>query len=457
MLALMLGLGLGISIFLTPLRAQQPFTKLRVLLILDCSYSMYSNWGQETRMDIAKRKISQFIDSVSKLPNIELGLRCYGHTTLYKPDRNCEDTRLEIPFGKGIETANPIKKRIKSLEPMGTTPIAYSIGQAAYDFPKADDYRNLILLITDGLEECQGNPCYISQELQNKGIITKPYIIGLNVPLQDQAQLGCIGRYFNADAPDAFLPAMYAAFSDMAFATTAQVFLLDEQQQPTESDVLMTFTDEQGYERYNWIHSLNALGTPDTLILNPLYNYSIRIHTLPPVISKKNSIITGRHNIIPIAVPQGSLQLDISGAPIWFTPSAVIHVAGQSDFVNVQAFQSSVKYLKGLYDVEILTLPRLYAKGVTIESRKIKHLEIPASGAITFVKAKPGSFTLFVVEQTMPRWIHTLKNEEGEELVFLLPGTYRMVYQFQNQNRIEGSKTIDFTVQSGIQKRIQIN
>ncbi|MFZ9549457.1 MAG: vWA domain-containing protein, partial [Bacteroidia bacterium] len=172
--------------------------------------------------------------------------------------------RLEIPFGKGIETANPIKKRIKSLEPMGTTPIAYSIGQAAYDFPKADDYRNLILLITDGLEECQGNPCYISQELQNKGIITKPYIIGLNVPLQDQAQLGCIGRYFNADAPDAFLPAMYAAFSDMAFATTAQVFLLDEQQQPTESDVLMTFTDEQGYERYNWIHSLNALGTPDT-------------------------------------------------------------------------------------------------------------------------------------------------------------------------------------------------
>jgi len=32
-----------------------------------------------------------------------------------------------------------------------------------------------------------------------------------------------------------------------------------------------------------------------------------------------------------------------------------------------------------------------------------------------------------------------------------------MVYQFQNQNRIEGSKTIDFTVQSGIQKRIQIN
>jgi len=47
MLALMLGLGLGISIFLTPLRAQQPFTKLRVLLILDCSYSMYSNWGHK--------------------------------------------------------------------------------------------------------------------------------------------------------------------------------------------------------------------------------------------------------------------------------------------------------------------------------------------------------------------------------------------------------------------------
>lgn len=453
----MLGLLMGLVCFLSSLKAQATPLKLRVLLILDCSFSMYSNWGQETRMDIAKRKLSQFIDSVSKLPNIQLGLRCYGHTTLYKPDRNCEDTRLEIPFARGIENAERIKKRITSLEPMGTTPIAYSIGQSASDFPNHDDYRNIILLITDGLEECQGNPCAVSQELQSKGIITKPYIIGLNVSLTDQAQLGCIGRYFNADAPDSFLPALYAAFSDMAYATTAQVYLLDEQNHATETDVLMTFTDEQDVERYNWIHSLNAWGTPDTLILNPSYKYKICIHTLPPVISKQNSIIQGTHNIIPVAVPQGSLQLDILGSPIWFTPSAVIHLQNQSEILNVQGFGTCVKYLKGLYDIEILTLPRLNVKDVTLESRKVKHIQIPASGAMTMIKSKPGSYTLFVLENAMPRWIHTLTREEGEELLFLLPGNYRLVYQFQNVNRIESSKTLDFTVQSGIQKRIQIN
>ncbi len=443
--------------FVLPSKTQTSKDKIRLLLILDCSYSMYSNWGQETRMDIAKKKIIEFVDSLAKLPDIQLGLRCYGHTTLYRPDRNCEDTKLEVPFDAAKSNAALIKKRIQNLEPMGTTPIAYSIGQSASDFPPLDSFNNRILLITDGIEECQGNPCQVSLELQQKKIIAKPYVIGMNVALQDQHQLDCIGRFFNAESPELFLKALYTAFSDMQYATTAQVYLLDDFQKPTETDVLMSFYDPEGIERYQWIHTLSNLGLPDTLILNPRIPYTLKVHTLPPVESKPIILKPGGHTIIPLAVPQGTLQLDLSGKPIWFTPSVIVYPHKKKQLLNVQPFGTQVKYLKGYYDLEILTLPRLYKNNVFIEGQSVRHIEIPASGAIRFIKANPGTYALFVLNGTQSRWIHYLSNTEGEELVFLLPGNYRMVYQALNINQIERSKTLDFTVTSGMNKTLPIN
>ena len=38
----------------------------------------------------------------------------------------------------------------------------------AYDFPKCEDCRNIIVLITDGIEECGGDPCAVSRLFQQK-------------------------------------------------------------------------------------------------------------------------------------------------------------------------------------------------------------------------------------------------------------------------------------------------
>ena len=40
----------------------------------------------------------------------------------------------------------------------GTTPIAKSLEEAAADFP-IDNSRNIVILITDGKEECGMDPC----------------------------------------------------------------------------------------------------------------------------------------------------------------------------------------------------------------------------------------------------------------------------------------------------------
>src|ERR1043165_8793138 len=98
----------------------------RVLFIFDDSYSMYAPWNSNIKIEVAKKVMGEFLDSLVRIPNLEVALRCYGHTTFFKPDRNCKDTKLEVPFGPVDVTAPKIKQRIKRLEPLGTTPIAYS-------------------------------------------------------------------------------------------------------------------------------------------------------------------------------------------------------------------------------------------------------------------------------------------------------------------------------------------
>ena len=68
------------------------------------------------------------------------------------------DTKLEVPFG--TNTIPAIKQRLKTLRPKGTTPIAKALESGALDFPAVtSNSRNIVILITDGIEECGGDPC----------------------------------------------------------------------------------------------------------------------------------------------------------------------------------------------------------------------------------------------------------------------------------------------------------
>src|SRR6478736_271388 len=106
---------------------------------------MYAPWNSNIKIEVAKKVMGEFLDSLKKIPNLQLALRCYGHTTFFQPERNCKDTKLEIPFADAKINALKIKQRVQKLEPMGTTPIAYSIGESANDFPPCGDCRNIII------------------------------------------------------------------------------------------------------------------------------------------------------------------------------------------------------------------------------------------------------------------------------------------------------------------------
>ena len=176
--------------------------------ILDASGSMLEQIQNATKIDIAKKTLSEL---VNRLPQgsteiaLNVGLRVYGHSTVAgdSPDSRCRDTVLEIPV-KGVD-AGGITGRIAGITARGWTPIAYSLLQAKNDFPEGAGNDNVIILISDGKETCGGDPCAVARELHEAGIKVKIHVVGFDIKPEERAQLECIaaaagGKYFSADS-----------------------------------------------------------------------------------------------------------------------------------------------------------------------------------------------------------------------------------------------------------------
>ncbi|MEM1407793.1 MAG: VWA domain-containing protein, partial [Bacteroidota bacterium] len=175
--------------------------KTRILFLLDGSGSMLASWGKSSRIEVAKELLTDLIDSLKVDPKLQLGLRAYGH--IYsRQAQNCKDTRLEVEFA--TNNHRRIIDKLTGIIPKGTTPIAYSLKQAAEDFPLATGYRNIVIIITDGIESCDGDPCAVSLALQRKNIFLKPFIIGIGMSTDYREEFKCIGEFYDAKDQGSF-------------------------------------------------------------------------------------------------------------------------------------------------------------------------------------------------------------------------------------------------------------
>ena len=236
--------------------AQQELT--RILFILDASNSMNKKWGDEARFITAKRVLSEAVDSLRNAANLELALRVYGHqspvTATYQ---DCSDTKLEIPFAKNNHQA--ILNKIKIIRAKGTTPIARSLEQAASDFPDKNS-RNVIILITDGVEACDDEPCVIADKLRAKGITISPFVIGLGLDMSYLQYFDCFGTYKSAENPQAFEKVLKKVVDKALVNTSVQINLNTIHGQPLETDVTM-FLYKAGTNdlKYTFTHTMNEV------------------------------------------------------------------------------------------------------------------------------------------------------------------------------------------------------
>jgi len=230
-------LGCRISGQEQPTRTTLPLT--RILFIFDASKSMLGYWDSDAKINIARDYLIRIIDSLQYMENVEMALRVFGHQSTVPP-QDCSDSKLEVPFAKN--NASRIRQKLHFIEPRGTTPMANSLELAGGDFPPCSGCRNIIILLTDGIEECNGDPCKASYNLQKKGIVLKPFIIGIGMDEGFKETFKCIGNYFIAGREAQLKEFLNIVITQALNSTTAQVNLLDLQGNPTETNVDMTFT-----------------------------------------------------------------------------------------------------------------------------------------------------------------------------------------------------------------------
>lgn len=174
----------------------------RVELVIDASGSMKApvkGKGTPRKMDLAKEVLREIIDSMPDTSVV--ALRVYGRRVREGQRGDCQDTELLVPFGP-IDKPK-LKTIMGEIRPLGTTPLAYSLKKAAEDL-SGDAQDRRIVLITDGKEECGGDPAQVVADLRQAGIRAQVDVVGF--ALGDEASRAAIkrvadvseGRFFDA-------------------------------------------------------------------------------------------------------------------------------------------------------------------------------------------------------------------------------------------------------------------
>ncbi|WP_291727448.1 vWA domain-containing protein [Bernardetia sp.] len=423
----------------------------RLLFVLDASGSMNSAWEGDTRINIARQILSDMIDSIANVPYVEVAMRVYGHQYNFK-QKNCQDSKLEVAFGS--RNNNQIRTMLDGLQPKGTTPIAYSLEQATKDFPNdGKDTRNVIVMITDGIEACDGDPCAISRGLQQKGIFLKPFIVGMGIEPKYAKGFECMGRFFNAKSSRQFKGFLQEVVKQTLGKTTVTVELLDERNQPREANVHMAFIDQATDKaRYNIVHFRDKGGKTDELDIDAIPTYDLIVYTTPPVLKKNVEIIGGRHNVIKVATPQGQLNIVQNGSLDYSTGhSAIVQKQGNHEILVNQQVNEPHNYLIGNYRVEVLTRPTTVFENVRVNQGKTTTLNVKRPGVVTILNKLSGYGSIYVVKSDGSEdWVMNLPEKGIPRTNFALqPGRYRFVFRSSEANDSSYSKSVFFNLSEG--------
>jgi Ca-activated chloride channel family protein len=418
--------------------------KTRILFVLDASGSMNATWGESgSRMEAAKKILIRLVDSLRANPSVELALRVYGHR-YSRQSNNCQDSQLEVPFG--IKNHKTIIEEIEELNPKGVTPITFSLLQAANDFPQSSGFRNILILITDGVESCGGDPCEASVQLQKKGVFLRPFIVGLGVP--GGKALDCVGKFIDAENAGSFNRILNESIETTFAKTTVSVELLNGEDKPVETNINVSFLNSMtGTPVYEFVHYLDRFGRPDSVQIDPVLSYDVVVNTLPRVILRNVHIINGRHNVIRIPAPQGTLVIkpEARGNPF----SAVVRQRRKSEILHQQNSYEPCRYLEGDYEVETLTLPRRIFP-VSVKAGKVITISLPSTAVVNINTLAVGFGSLFEILPTgESKWVAALDPDRTLHLLNLLPGEYKIAFRARRSTGSKYTAIKNFSVKAG--------
>ncbi len=173
---------------------QAPEIPSPIIFIYDASGSMWGKIQGKTKMDIASTVLSNSINDFAE--NQKIGLVAYGH----RKKGDCRDVETLLPITN--TSKSKIAAAVKGIKPLGMTPLAYSASTVIDQLRKSKE-KATIVLITDGIESCDGNICDVVKAAKAEGIDFKLHIVGFGLKKGETQQLECAakagdGNYYDA-------------------------------------------------------------------------------------------------------------------------------------------------------------------------------------------------------------------------------------------------------------------
>jgi len=163
-----------------------------LLIILDGSGSMADkDYSGKIKIDAARESLKDILNKIDT-KKVNVSLMAFN--------KGCNSTELLVP---PTGNTKEVLQKAQDLIPNNATPLAYSLQQAG-EFIKKIDKPVKIILITDGMETCGGNPEKIAKELKQKyGVDVQLFVIGYGVDEYTKRSLQKVAKAANGEYFDA--------------------------------------------------------------------------------------------------------------------------------------------------------------------------------------------------------------------------------------------------------------
>lgn len=431
-------------------QAQQP-EKTRLLLIMDCSNSMWDHWQSNSKIKVTQQVLLSFLDSISKQHDVDVALRVFGHL-----NKDQFGTRLEVPFGS--DNIYRLQSKIKTLVPQGGCTAAAALTDALSDFPATGSSRNLILIITDGMDDCDAEICDVALQVQLSGVVVQTFVLGIGGGAFSHAS--CAGSVFPVVNEEEFSKTLYDIFRLSGHKAKVVLNMVDASGDLYETEHPVAFYDHRtGVIRHSTIYSVDSKLRPDTLLMDPLVTYDMAVFTHPPLRREAMQFSIDRVNNIDITVSEGTLKVQYVGQrPQWQQTAVdvVVRRAGSGERVAAQEVGETGQYLAGRYDIEVQTLPITTLRGVEVRGNAATELSVPMPGML--VLSKPKGITtgaIFRLRDGQVEFATDLNPSTAGERLLLQPGQYEVVLHPQNATKYDKVQTKRFVIESSQTTKIQ--
>ena len=195
----------ALAVLASPALAEAP----RSIIVMDGSGSMWGQIDGRAKLEIARETVATVLGGIPV--DQELGLMAYGH----REKGNCSDIELIVSPAPG--TGAEIAAQVAKMRFLGKTPLSESVRQAA-EALRYGETAATVVLVTDGLETCDADPCALARELEATGLNFTAHVIGFGLSGAEGAQVACLatetgGQYLQASDARGLADALAATVS----------------------------------------------------------------------------------------------------------------------------------------------------------------------------------------------------------------------------------------------------